>query len=69
MSLTMIILINVAFDLAIISALAFVMSRAARLAPGLQVPHPATPRTQRRAVVPRATRQGRARARVGAAFD
>ena len=69
MSLTVIIVINVALDLAIIGALALVMSRATRLAPGLQVRYAATPRTQRPAALSRTTRQGRTRAHVGAAFD
>ena len=70
MSLTMIIVINVALDVAIIGALACVMLRAVRLTPTLQVASATTtPRARRPAPDPRATRHGPTRPRVGAAFD
>ena len=70
MSLTMIIVINAALDVAIIGALAFIMSRAARLTPVLALTSGATtPGPRRPASLPRVTRHGRTRPRVGAAFE
>jgi hypothetical protein len=70
MSVTTIIVINVALDLAILGALAFVMSRAARLTPALQ-PASGAPSAgaRRRPPLPRAARHGRSRPRIGTAFE
>jgi hypothetical protein len=70
MSLTLIIIINAALDVAIVSALAFVMSRATRLERHMHfVPAAAAPPARHPAPRPRAARHGPSAGRAGAAFQ